>query len=145
MVVQGWKRALACILAISFLRHSLAAQLDGIVTTAGEGIMPSLGAESEGTVSCLAVIYPYSTWQPNVNSSAKQPTSSPVPTYIEGSIDFSIVNTGSNVIEAPWTLGVYNPQYTEVLQVYLPQTALPALIIALQAMPALISNALRNI
>ncbi len=122
MVVRGWKRALASFLAITFLyflQTSSAAQLDGIVTTAGEGIMPSLGAESEGTVSCLAVIYPYSTWQPNVNSSAKQPTSSPVPPYIEGSIDFSIVNTGSNTIEAPWTLGVYNPQYTEVLQVFL--------------------------
>ena len=117
MVVKGWTRALACLLALTFLRSSLAAELDGIVTTAGQGVMPRLGAESEDTVSCLAVIYPYSTWQPNVNSSAKQPTSSPVPPYIEGSIDFSIVNTGTNSIEAPWTLGVYNPQYTEVLQV----------------------------
>lgn len=117
MGAKGWSKALACLLALPFLRSSLAAQLDGIVTTAGQGIMPSLGAESEDTVSCLAVIYPYSTWQPNVNSSAKQPTSSPVPPYVEGSIDFSIVNTGSNSIVAPWTLGVYNPQYTEVLQV----------------------------
>ena len=119
MVLRGWKRVLASVLAITFLHSSLAAHLDGIVTIPGEGIRPLLGAESEGTVSCLAVIYPYSTWQPNVNSSAKQPTSSPVPPYIEGSIDFSIVNTGSNTIEAPWTLGVYNPQYTEVLQVFL--------------------------
>lgn len=77
----------------------------------------SAGAESDDTVSCFAAIYPYSTWQPSINSSARQPTSSPVPPYVEGSIDFSIFNYGKSPIQAPWTLGIYNPYYTQVLQV----------------------------
>lgn len=117
MSAASWSKALLPLLFLLTLQQLRAAQLPGIVTTAGEGIRPSVGAESEDTISCLAVIYPYSTWEPVLNSSARQPTSSPVPPYIEGSIDFSIVNTGANTIEAPWTLGVYNPQYTQVLQV----------------------------
>lgn len=92
-----------------------AAQIDGIVAT--PGIPNSAGTESDTSFNCLAVIYPYSTWQPSTNSSAIQPSSSPVPPYVEGSIDFSITNVGSNTLQAPWTLGIYNPVYTEVLQV----------------------------
>ena len=117
MSTSPCQKVLLSLLLVAFLRSSSAAVIPGIVSTAGDGIKPSVGAESEDTISCLAVVYPYSTWEPLLNSSAKQPTSSPVPPYVEGSIDFSIVNTGSNPIEAPWTLGVYNPQYTQVLQV----------------------------
>lgn len=114
---MGWTGALLTAAMLWSVQVLQAAEIPGIVSTAGEGIRPSVGAESEDTISCLAVIYPYSTWEPSLNSSAKQPTSSPVPPYVEGSIDFSLVNTGANSIEAPWTLGIYNPQYTQVLQV----------------------------
>ena len=106
-----------CLLLASLPRHALAADIPGIVSTPGEGLQESAGAESEDTISCLAVIYPYSTWQPSLNSTKQTPSTSPPPTYIEGSIDFALVNLGSNPIEAPWTLGVYNPLYTQVLQV----------------------------
>lgn len=112
--------ALALVAAISLKLPVQAAELAGIVTVPGEGIRgaaQNAGAESTDTISCLAVIYPYSTWEPSLNSSAKQPTTSPVPPYVEGSIDFSLVNTGSNPIEAPYTLGIFNPLYTEVIQV----------------------------
>jgi len=109
--------AAGCLLLASLPSPSRAAEIPGIVSTAGEGLQPSVDAESVETFSCLAVIYPYSTWQPNTNSSAKLPTPSPPPSFIEGSIDFSLVNLGTNPIEAPWTLGVYNPLYTQVLQV----------------------------
>jgi hypothetical protein len=112
--------AAGILLVVSILRPSQAAEIPGIVGTAGEGLQPSAGAESVDTVNCLAVIYPYSTWQPNQNSSARQPSTSPPPSFIEGSIDFSVVNIGSNPIEAPWTLGIYNPLYTQVLQVRIP-------------------------
>lgn len=94
---------------------SQGADLDGIDT---DVFLPNSGSiESDNTVSCFAAIYPYSTWQPSINSSARQPSSSPVPPYVEGAINFAIFNYGSNVIQAPWTLGVYNPYYTQVLQV----------------------------
>ena len=109
------KAAHAALWILCLLSFSKAADIPGIVLQ--PGVPDSAGAESGDTFSCLAVIYPYSTWQPNVNSSAQQPSSSPVPPYVEGSIDFSITNTGGNPVEAPWTLGVYNPVYTEVLQV----------------------------
>lgn len=91
------------------------ATIPGIVLE--PGVPASAGVESEGTFSCLAVVYPYSTWQPSINASSQQPTSSPVPPYVEGAIDFSITNTGGSAVEAPWTLGIYNEAYTQVLQV----------------------------
>lgn len=96
------------------------ADIPGVVLEPG---MPSsAGIESDEGFNCLAVIYPYSTWQPNVNSSDTQPTPSPVPPYVEGAIDFSITNVGANPVRAPWTLGIYNPVYTQVLQVLSPLT-----------------------
>jgi len=121
--------AAGVLMVVSILRHSQAAEIPGIVATAGEGLQPSAGAESEDTVSCLAVIYPYSTWQPLQNSTVKQPSTSPPPSFIEGSIDFSLVNIGSNPIKAPWTLGIFNPLYTQVLQVeHLSSASFPHLI-----------------
>lgn len=117
MAGVDWVKALICLLALQCLHTSQAAKLQGIVATPGEGLADTAGAESSDSIECLAVIYPYSTWEPTLNSSSRQPTSSPVPPFVEGSIDFSIVNTGSNTIQAPWTLGVYNPQYTQVIQV----------------------------
>ena len=113
-LVLAWAAACAALL----LAPVWTAEIEGIVEV--PGIPSSVGAESTETISCLAVIYPYSTWQPTVNSSVQQPTTSPVPPYVEGSIDFSITNYGSSPIEAPWTLGIYNPVYTEILQVSIP-------------------------
>lgn len=108
-------RCLIAALVAAAIGTAKAAQIDGIVAT--PGLPDSAGTESDTSFNCLAVIYPYSTWQPATNSSAMQPSTSPVPPYVEGSIDFSIQNTGTNTLEAPWTLGIYNPTYTEVLQV----------------------------
>lgn len=110
------KAAYAALFVLGLLVYARAAEIPGIVLTP---VVPAtVESASENTFSCLAVIYPYSTWQPNTNSSSQQPSSSPVPPYVEGSIDFSITNTGGSTVEAPWTLGIYNPVYTEVLQVH---------------------------
>ena len=108
--------AAGCLLLTTLPRQAQAAEIPGIVSTPGEGLQPSAGAESSDSVNCLAVIYPYSTWQPNQNSTKQTPSTSPPPSYIEGSIDFALVNLGSNPIEAPWTLGVFNPLYTKVIK-----------------------------
>ena len=73
--------------------------------------------ETAPGVACLAVVRPYATWAPTTNSSSAQPTTSPVPPYVEGAIDFSIINESPDAIDVPWLIGIYNPLYTEVLQV----------------------------
>ena len=114
VVVQA-SHVLVALALVGCLKSVWSADIQGIAP--GIVLPDSVGAESDETVSCFAAIYPYSTWQPAINSSSRQPTSSPVPPYVEGSIDFSVFNYGSSDIPAPWTLGIYNPYYTQVLQV----------------------------
>lgn len=113
------------ILTASWQPRVRAAKIEGIVTTAGDEFDPLLsynwatndGAEPFKTTGCLAVVYPYTTSAPSLNNSVAQPTSSPVPPYFEGSLSFSLVNTGLDPIETPWTLGIFNSLYTQVIQV----------------------------
>ncbi len=89
--------------------HAGAVNITG-VTTNPEAI------ETPPGVACLAVVRPYATWAPTVNSSSAQPTPSPVPPYVEGAIDFAIINESPVAVDVPWLIGIYNPLYTEVLQ-----------------------------
>lgn len=114
---QGYMKGtigVICIL-LGLAWPSMPAELPGIVTEAGFKLTSRL--QRTVPARCLAVIRPYSTWAPAVKSSANQPTSSPIPPYIEGSIELEIWNTAGLPINAPWTLTIQNTHYREVVQV----------------------------